>query len=255
MGRRRRKLLFGGDPVAAAEEVIAGFEPLFWAKINEGTGTTITDHGSAGEDAIFASDSAAPTWVSTGISCDGGDFAATANPVNPSGDALTVMAVVNNGAGSGTLQGIVFNGDVAGNQFQFHMSFGGASGETFICELSEDGTNTNVDQVEDDGIAYNTNAWHSLAFTFVSGTMLLYTDGAAATSPNTNTNLAETIFQTTQPLYLAGFISGGAILAGLGLQGILGYVLIFDAGLAAEDIAAIHAALKTIMAARGVTLP
>lgn len=246
------------DPVAAAEAVISALSPLVWWKFDEGAGDTVTDYGSAGADLTLAAAGAHPTWVSSGLSFDGNDHA-TAGPITYTGTTASMVwaAAATSVGGGGTF--LYCHGDIQSgvDTCSTLMGYGTTAGTSFRLDVSDNGDQddaTHTELTENDVVDHAGDAWHTLGWNWDGSVATLYVDGAAEAAP-TNSGTATGIYHSTDTFALGGLWSNNAIVAAVRYQGLLGYMLIFDGELTAQQMSDLHDALSTIMSARGITLP
>ena len=204
---------------------------------NEGAGTTLTDYSGNGHDGTFATGGNAPSWSVEGVVFDAAAFTRVALPdvgARLSGGA-TFQAVAKPGADITTIQGLIGCGtDKAG-------TLGILNGKGVIYAPS----GTSGKYLYSTDIAANT--WVDLAASVVwSGALAAYLNGAPSTT-GTTTGAWVTPGATAQAIGSRGAANGP-------FTGTIAAALVYPFILTPAQVAQNHAALKGILAARGITL-
>jgi len=203
---------------------------------NEGAGTTLRDYSGNARDGTLGAAAAAPTWGPTGLTFDGGDKAVltSANFATAFASALSVTAVVNP---TGTTTGGI-------------VEIGRAVGAlTLVLRVV---SNRGYLYVQDHSTTLTTAAgalpgstWTDFTATHVwGGAAVAYVDGAQ--------NAASSIAST----YTAPGTNTSAIgdYAGFAFTGGIAAILLYPFVLTPTQVAQNHAALKAMLAPRGIAL-
>lgn len=209
----------------------------------EGSGTSVADSSGNGNTLSLVN---TPTWGSGFItlvaaSSQHGNIAVT--PLTATNN-YTLEAVIQETSVPG--QGMIMaSGDTAANGYG--MAIGGTTGDNSgVNALMLRGGIAWTDSAAD--FANNTT-WYHVVLTRLSGTMSLYLNGVAG-----GTTQAGAPNAPSGRLVLGGRSNPTTTTTTL-MSGKVAYGVLRTAGLSAAEVAAEYAIMKTIMAARGISLP
>lgn len=206
---------------------------------DEGSGQVLGDSTSNGLDGQLGTtsgtDASDPSWVTEGLSFDGGDTVEIAD--DPLWDVSTISLGAVFNTSSATLQGLIDRFGSGATIFQFRLDADGK-----IRWIINDGS-TNTSFVTP--TAWNDGDWHHVVATYDGSTVKIYVDGVERLS----TAYAGGIRTGSQRVDLGSRHSIDSFLTGT-----LGYATYYDRALTASEVAQNDNALQGIMAERGVTL-
>lgn len=209
---------------------------------DDGAGTTLTDTSGNGLNGTLGATTAAPSWVTEGLSFDGGDYVTL-----PGGGALDL-------SGNNATFAIVFNSTstqtILLGAYQTEGSFYG-----YTLSLNGGGTGTG-----NFNLYTNAGGWDRPANTNLSGAwycMIIVTSGGTTTW-NLNGNsygspvAGASITSQTGVKYIGCNRSPALVYP---LTGSIGALGVWSTPLGAADLATVYANLQAVMAPRGVALP
>lgn len=211
---------------------------------NEGSGTVLRDYSGNGYDGTLGAAAAAPTWGATGLTFDGGDevsmgVAAGLEAVGASGSLSITIACVSTDLGAGnTLIGKARNG--AANDWGLTIL---TDGRVFV-NYRDDSTS---------------GSFTSAAGVAVSGTPIELTmtisDGGSSLYVNGAWNAGKTA-AGVRPITAADtfYIGRATNSVKYNLIGAVYAAAVYPFPLTVGQVAQNHAALKALLAPRGVTL-
>lgn len=233
----RRRAAKGGSevPTVIQEGLVAEW------RFDEGAGQVLTDytgHGHHGRlGATTGADTADPVWTAQGLSFDGGDFV-ECDTVGISGGApRTLVCVVRPGAGGGWA--VKWNAD--GSLQRWCIKNDTLSGNVLRMEYNAGGYTSSLEVAAEQ--------WNFVAVTksgASSNTEIAYVNG-----------LAEAI-TTDRTLNTSGNLrwgESGNVSNPSGEVCAFAYGLVYDRALSPAEVAVNRAALKALLASRGITLP
>jgi len=207
---------------------------------DDGPGTQLTDSGPNGLHGTLGAAAAAPSWVTEGLSFDGGDYVTLpgGGALDLSGTNATVVAVVNATSDTGFILG-AYEAPGSFNGYAIGISASTGTGD-FQCYTNGGGWDTALN-------AYLVGAWYALVGVLTSGTWSWYVNGNSYGTPVAGASITAYTGNKTvgvAPNFVSTFLTGK-----------IGALGVWGAALSADDVASVYVNLQTIMAARGVTLP
>jgi hypothetical protein len=208
---------------------------------DDGSGTQLTDSGPNGLHGTLGAAAAAPSWVTEGLSFDGGDYVTVpgGGALDLSGNSATLVTVFNSTADTGTILGAY---QAAGSFYGYAGTLnGGGTGAGQVNMYTNGGLWDRASTTRVDG------DWHCLVAILTSGTWTFYLDGNSFGSPVSGASITEWTGNKT-----IGVVVNLATNPFTGKIGALGA---WSTPLESSDAATVYSNLQTIMAARGVTLP
>ena len=207
---------------------------------DDGAGTTLTDYGPNGLHGTLGAAGAAPSWVTEGLSFDGGD-----NVSLPGGAALdltgnnaTLMIVMNLSAGAndGTTQPL---GCYGPNPFP---------GYAIQCSNGTINIYTDGGGLDSSGSGDIRGAsWYGFIAPLTAGTWTFYLNGNSIGSPVSGASI--TAYTGAKG------IGSNAIKNSSHITGKVGMAAVWTTPLSSGEVATVYSNMQTIMAARGVALP
>ena len=220
---------------------LSSLSPVHWWRMgdnDEGTGTTITDQGSGGNDGTLTNGPTFSTSVpyvlpsitnTNSVSFDGtNDYIdlGTSSTLNPTSSLTLSTWIYINGSGTGSLPTIYsssktsngISGGIAlaytSNKIRFYLDTTGSSGWVFAESNS----------------TMSTGQWYHLVGTWDGSTVTLYIDGTAqSTTASASTIGYNTGFPATIGRYSTNYF-----------QGLVDEVALFDSALSSSNITAIY---------------
>lgn len=208
---------------------------------NEGSGTTLLDHSGNGNDGTLGAAGAAPTWGTTGLTFDGGDYVDVADDILESGSfSITVVHTPANVTGWKSL--ITKQTGTGANQYGFNIRMNGTT-------LSATFNNpTGAEQLlqKPSGVSTSPQAV-TLTYEAESGTAVLY----AGTTPLV-TRASTTYYPATEQTLTIGAYSDSHLIF---YAGAMSAIVIYPFAINQQQIAANYAYLKALAGSRGVVLP
>lgn len=228
----------------ALAEVISNGLVAEW-RFDDGSGQVLTDytgnghHGQLGS--TTGSDTEDPTWTSEGLSFDGGDYVVVADDSALSSTAgRTMIAVVN--FGSVGQQYMISKYDTGLDQRELALWT-----ENGSVVLNGSGDGTVFDQVTGNTTGLD-GAWHMYTGRFDAGELAVFVDD---TADGTKTVAFSSLHDGTADMFI-GDREGDLNRT---LSGSMAYGLLYNRALTNTEVADNYAAVKDIVAGRGITLP
>ena len=207
-------------------------------RFDEGAGQVLTDYSGNGNHGTLGANSGSstddPTWTPQGLSFDGGDFVGFAGNLGVSGTQARSVIFVANTTGANRFAAEWIGNGTNGRRWTLRDQ---ASGDELRLEIAGAGHTS--------ALAL-TNAWRFFACTQAGAninTGVLYLDGSAAAIPTSATIDTTGNFSITT---LIGAPYGNPVVA---------YGLVYNRALTPAEVEQNRAALKSILAARSITLP
>jgi hypothetical protein len=201
-----------------------------------GSGTTLNDSSGNDNHGTFGASTAAPSWVTEGVSFDGGDHIEL-----PGNSELDL-------SGNNATLAVVFN--VSSTQCIMLGAYTGSpSFHGYGLSLNGGGTTPGGISIYTDGGGWDkpgngdlTGSWHSIIAVLSGGTWSWTLDGNSYGSPVSGASIS-------------GQTDAKRISAYYPIVGTMAKLGVWSAALSASDVAAVYSNHQTIMAARGVSLP
>jgi hypothetical protein len=229
---RRRAAKGAGLPIIVQDGLVAEW------RFDDGSGQVLTDYSGNGNHGTLGANSGSstddPTWTAQGLSFDGGDFVSFADNLGISGTQART---------------VIFVADTASlNRFAVEWIGDGGAGRRWT--FRDQGSGDEL-RLEISGAGYTSALAPTGALRFMACTQsganintgVIYLDGVAEAI--TTSALINTI----------GNFSIGTLIGVSYHTATVAYGLVYNRALSAAEIAQNRQALKTILAARGVTLP
>src|SRR5919106_151326 len=229
---RRRAAKGAGLPIIVQDGLVAEW------RFDDGSGQVLTDYSGNGNHGTLGANSGSstddPTWTAQGLSFDGGDFVSFADNLGISGTQART---------------VIFVADTASlNRFAVEWIGDGSNGRRWT--FRDQGSGDEL-RLEISGAGYTSALAPTGAFRYM-----------ACTQPGANINtgviylddIAEAI-TTSATINTTGNFSISTLIGGAYGNPVIAYGLVYNRALSAAEIAQNRQALKTILAARGVTLP
>jgi hypothetical protein len=242
---RRRKAKGAAQPSIVPDGLLAEW------RFDEGAGTTLTDFSGNGHHGTLGADSAAPTWTSAGLSFDGGDHV-TLPAFNPSGNEITVWVAINNVSAT-TDEFFLSMGDFGPSDLSWFMTYG-SGGVNYRAGVDAVGNfqNATTSDREHQTSDYAVDAWMALAFSFDGSALKLFRNGDELTSNVTGRQNATALHHQTTGGFIGGLFNTTPVDR---FSGHIAYVTVNEVAMDADQVAQQYQALRSIMAARGISLP
>lgn len=223
---------------------------LFWTPCSEGTGTTVGDISGNGLDLTPGT---MPSWAQD-VRGWGLDFNGTTHylknsswpSINPT-SAITVSAWINAADSQPTAPAVAMivahsNGG-ASNDWSWAMgtsnsAWNGNTNKLGVI-LSADGTyGAGANKVYESATTILDSAWHHVAFTFASNTLVLYVDGNSQTPYQVYNDTVNSLKDCASDLVAGAFLSASS--PANFFDGLVNDIQIWDAALSAAQITQVY---------------